>query len=99
MKFFRIACLEKTPFQSRKALLKFRYKITQNCPEITSFRHNFSGAIEIRFTYGLVRVLPCDVRPYIIYELEAFNYEEYKKNGFKVKHLGDYPLTLEEKPD
>ena len=32
-------------------------------------------------------------------ELEAFNYEEYKKNGFKVKHLGDYPLTLGEKPD
>ena len=32
-------------------------------------------------------------------ELNAFDYEEYKKNGFKVKHLGDYPLTLEEKPD
>lgn len=31
-------------------------------------------------------------------ELEAFNYEEYKANGFKLKHLGDYPLTLEEKP-
>ena len=32
-------------------------------------------------------------------ELEAFNYEEYKKNGFKVKHLGDYDLTLETKPE
>ena len=32
-------------------------------------------------------------------ELEAFNYEEYKKNGFKVHHLGDYPLQLETKPD
>ena len=32
-------------------------------------------------------------------ELEAFNYEEYKKNGFKVKHLGDYDLTLEDKPE
>ena len=32
-------------------------------------------------------------------ELEAFNYEEYKKNGFKMKHLGDYDLTLETKPD
>ena len=32
-------------------------------------------------------------------ELEAFDYEEYKKNGFKLKHLGDYPLTLEEKPE
>ena len=32
-------------------------------------------------------------------ELEAFNYEEYKANGFKVKHLGDYPLKLETKPE
>ena len=32
-------------------------------------------------------------------ELEAFDYEEYKKNGFKVKHLGDYPLTLDTKDD
>ena len=28
-------------------------------------------------------------------ELEAFNYDEYKKNGFKVKKLGDYDLTLD----
>lgn len=32
-------------------------------------------------------------------ELEAFDYEEYKKNGFRVNHLGDYPLTLETKPE
>lgn len=32
-------------------------------------------------------------------ELEAFDYEEYKKNGFKLKHLGDYDLKLEEKPE
>ena len=32
-------------------------------------------------------------------ELEAFDYEEYKANGFKVKHLGDYPLSLEKKPE
>ncbi len=32
-------------------------------------------------------------------ELEAFNYEEYKKNGFKMKHLGDFPLKLEKKPE
>ena len=32
-------------------------------------------------------------------ELEAFDYEEYKKNGFKVKHLGDYPIALEKKPE
>lgn len=32
-------------------------------------------------------------------ELEAFDYEEYKANGFRVKHLGDYPLKLEVKPE
>lgn len=31
-------------------------------------------------------------------ELDAFNYEEYKANGFKVKHLGDYPLELMDDP-
>lgn len=30
-------------------------------------------------------------------ELEAFDYEEYKKNGFKVNYLGNYDLTLENK--
>lgn len=32
-------------------------------------------------------------------EMEAFDYAEYKKNGFKLKHLGDYPLKLETKPE
>ena len=32
-------------------------------------------------------------------ELEAFNYEEYKANGFKVNKLGDFRLQLEDKPD
>ena len=32
-------------------------------------------------------------------ELEAFDYEEYKKNGFKVNKLGDFDLKLETKPD
>ena len=32
-------------------------------------------------------------------ELDAFNYEEFKSNGFKVKHLGDYPIKLEKKPE
>ena len=32
-------------------------------------------------------------------ELEAFNYEEYKKNGFKMEHIADYPLKLETKPE
>ena len=30
-------------------------------------------------------------------ELDAFDYESYKANGFKVEHLGDYPLKLEKK--
>ena len=32
-------------------------------------------------------------------ELDAFDYEEYKKNGFKVKHLGDFDIKLEKKPE
>ena len=32
-------------------------------------------------------------------EMNAFDYEEYKKNGFKIKHLGDYDLKIEKKPD
>ena len=28
-------------------------------------------------------------------ELEAFDYDEYKENGFKVHKLGDYELTLD----
>jgi len=32
-------------------------------------------------------------------EIDAFDYAEYKANGFKVKHLGDYDLKLEEKPE
>ena len=32
-------------------------------------------------------------------ELEAFDYNEYKANGFKVHKLGDFPLKLETKPE
>ena len=32
-------------------------------------------------------------------ELEAFDYEEYKANGFKVNKLGDFDLKLEKKPE
>ncbi|MBQ1183403.1 MAG: RpiB/LacA/LacB family sugar-phosphate isomerase [Clostridia bacterium] len=32
-------------------------------------------------------------------ELDAFNYEEYKANGFKVNKLGDFEIKLETKPD
>ena len=31
-------------------------KSPENCPKIIMFGHDFSGAVEIRFTYGLVRV-------------------------------------------
>ena len=31
-------------------------------------------------------------------ELNAFNYEEFKKNGFEVNRLGDYPLELMDYP-
>nr|WP_294443840.1 RpiB/LacA/LacB family sugar-phosphate isomerase [uncultured Blautia sp.] len=32
-------------------------------------------------------------------ELNAFDYEEFKANGFEVKRLGDYPLELMDKPE
>ena len=32
-------------------------------------------------------------------ELDAFVYEDYKANGFKVKHLGDFDIELAEKPE
>ena len=32
-------------------------------------------------------------------ELDAFDYEVFKKNNFVVNRLGDYPLELMEKPD
>ena len=32
-------------------------------------------------------------------ELDAFNYEEFKKNNFEVKKLGDFPLSLMDKPE
>ena len=37
--------------------------------------------------------------PGAIGELAAFDYAEFKANGFKLKHLGDYPLTLDTKDD
>jgi len=32
-------------------------------------------------------------------ELDAFDYETYKANGFKIEHLGDFEIKLEEKPE
>ena len=31
-------------------------------------------------------------------ELEAFDFAEYKRNGYKLKHLDEVPLKLETKP-
>ena len=46
-----------------------------------------------------IRAPDTSVNPEPFDELEAFDYETYKKNGFKVEHLGDYPLSLETKDD
>lgn len=32
-------------------------------------------------------------------ELDAFDYEKFKANGFEVDRLGDYPLELMDRPD
>ena len=32
-------------------------------------------------------------------ELDAFDYEQYKRDGFRIRHLGDVPIKLEEKPE
>ena len=36
---------------------------------------------------------------FAIGELETFDYEGYKANGFKVKKSGDYRFSLETKPE
>lgn len=32
-------------------------------------------------------------------ELDAFDYEKFRKNGFEVERLGDYPLELMDRPE
>ena len=54
--------------------------------------HNLGDGYEYWPNFYEFHKLACD-------ELNAFNYEEYKANGFKVKHLGDYPLELMSPPD
>lgn len=54
--------------------------------------HNLGDGYEYWPNFYEFHKLACD-------ELNAFNYEEYKANGFKVKHLGDYPLELMSRPD
>ena len=49
-----------------------------------------------------VRVLSILLIHYVLYnlvEFEAFNFEEYKTNGFKVNKIGYFPLQLETMPD
>ena len=53
--------------------------------------HNLGDGYEYWPNFYEFHKLACD-------ELNAFNYEEYKANGFKVKHLGDYPLDLVDDP-
>ncbi len=54
--------------------------------------HNLGDGYEWWPNFYEFHKLACD-------ELDAFNYEEYKANGFKVKHLGDYPLDLMDDPN
>ena len=53
--------------------------------------HNLGDGYEYWPNFYEFHKLACD-------ELDAFNYEEYKANGFKLNHLGDYPLDLMDDP-
>lgn len=54
--------------------------------------HNLGDGYEWWPNFYEFHKLACD-------ELDAFDYEIYKKNGFKLEHLGDYPLDLMEDPN
>lgn len=54
--------------------------------------HNLGDGYEWWPNFYEFHKLACD-------ELDAFDYETYKKNGFKLEHLGDYPLDLMEDPN
>jgi ribose 5-phosphate isomerase B len=53
--------------------------------------HNLGDGYEYWPNFYEFHKLACD-------ELDAFNYEAYKANGFKLNHLGDYPLDLMDDP-
>ena len=36
---------------------------------------------------------------WLLDELNAFDYEKFKANGFEVERLGDYPLELMDNPN
>ena len=54
--------------------------------------HNLGDGYEWWPNFYEFHKLACD-------ELDAFDYEIYKKNGFKLEHLGDYSLDLMEDPN
>lgn len=54
--------------------------------------HNLGDGYEWWPNFYEFHKLACD-------ELDTFDYETYKKNGFKLEHLGDYPLDLMEDPN
>ena len=54
--------------------------------------HNLGDTYEWWPNFYEFHKLACD-------ELDAFSYEEFKKNGFELKHLGEVPLALMDKPD
>ena len=64
---------------------------------MTTLRELPSVGSEVNlYTYMSVREDALDLFGFFeIDELEAFNYEEFKANGFKVNKLGDYDLTLD----
>ncbi|MFT3984331.1 MAG: RpiB/LacA/LacB family sugar-phosphate isomerase [Lachnospiraceae bacterium] len=53
--------------------------------------HNLGDGYEWWPNFYEFHKLACD-------ELEAFDYEEFKANNFEVKRLGDYDLSLMDKP-
>lgn len=54
--------------------------------------HNLGDGYEWWPNFYEFHKLACD-------ELEQFDYEKFKANGFEVERIGDYPLELMEKPD
>lgn len=54
--------------------------------------HNLGDGYEWWPNFYEFHKLACD-------ELDAFDYEEFKTNGFEVKRLGDYPLELMTRPE
>lgn len=53
--------------------------------------HNLGDGYEWWPNFYEFHKLACD-------ELDAFDYDKYKANGFKLEHLGDYPLDLVDDP-